>query len=55
MKNMSAVIDVLLKSKAKADCVNKVLLQCKNKPFTAIHTAIHTRDRGGGGGGGDTV
>ena len=27
MKNTSAVVDVLLKSKANADCVNKVLMQ----------------------------
>jgi hypothetical protein len=27
MKNSSAVVDVLLKSKAKADCLNKVFLR----------------------------
>ena len=41
MKNMSAVVDVLLKSHAKADCLNKVLdpaytkYSCNKKQFTA--------------------
>ena len=40
MKNMSAMIDVLLKSEAKADSVNKVLLKYENKEFTAIHKRL---------------
>ena len=38
MKNMSAVVDVLLQSKANADCVNKVLQQY------ASHSLQYTRD-----------
>ena len=40
IKNMSAVVDVLLKSKANADCVNKVLLECTHKQCTVIHKRL---------------